>query len=192
MQKVVKISIYDDKEQEIIPLQEIKAFYRNNTWLSFNITTAVKEILSRNETFLKLVVSIKVFLSYLDDNLVKFKLSLLPIKEDLEHDYPVLLLTYTSTKNFISQEEVLKKRKRKRRDILEDDYLWDERGNIRKAKRAKNTCRRKSLYVDFAEIQYDSWIVQPSGYEVCTYFNILLRQFSLISLIFAAGLSMSW
>lgn len=168
MQKVVKISIYDDKEQEIIPLQEIKAFYRNNTWLSFNITTAVKEILSRNETFLKLVVSIKAFLSYLDDNLVKFKLSLLPIKEDLEHDYPVLLLTYTSTKNFISQEEVLKKRKRKRRDILEDDYLWDERGNIRKAKRVKNTCRRKSLYVDFAEIQYDSWIVQPSGYEVRT------------------------
>ncbi|KAI4456046.1 tgf-beta family [Holotrichia oblita] len=165
LQKVVKISIYDDKEQEIIPLQEINAFYRNNTWLSFNITNAVKEILSRNEKFLKLVISIKTFLSYLDDRMVKFKLSLLPINEDFEHDYPVLLLTYSSAKNVIGQEEILKKRKRRKRDILEDDYLWDEKGNTKKTKRVKNICKRKSLYVDFAEIRYDSWIVQPRGYE---------------------------
>ncbi|KRT81395.1 hypothetical protein AMK59_5153 [Oryctes borbonicus] len=52
LQKVVKVSVYDDKEQQIIPLQEISAFYSNNTWLSFNLTNPVKEILYRKETFL--------------------------------------------------------------------------------------------------------------------------------------------
>jgi len=30
----------------------------------------------------------------------------------------------------------------------------------------KNLCRRKPLYVDFSEIEYDSWILAPTGYEV--------------------------
>jgi hypothetical protein len=30
----------------------------------------------------------------------------------------------------------------------------------------RNTCHRKPLYVDFAEIEYDTWIVAPTGYEV--------------------------
>lgn len=34
------------------------------------------------------------------------------------------------------------------------------------SKTNKNLCRRKPLYVDFAEIQYDSWVLAPTGYEV--------------------------
>ncbi|GJQ88443.1 hypothetical protein Trydic_g15440, partial [Trypoxylus dichotomus] len=165
LQKVVKISVYDDEDQEIIPLQEINASYNNNTWLSFNLTNPVKEILSRKEKFLKLVISIKTFLAYFEDETVKFKLSLLPVEEDIEHDYPVLLLTYSSNKNTTVEEELLKRRKRRRKRYIDDDYLWDDKGTLRRIKRSKNTCRRKSLYVDFADIQYDTWIVQPSGYE---------------------------
>ncbi|KAG8237725.1 hypothetical protein J437_LFUL017027 [Ladona fulva] len=38
--------------------------------------------------------------------------------------------------------------------------------NLMKRKVPKNLCRRHSLYIDFAEINYDSWIVAPNGYEV--------------------------
>ncbi|KAF4513819.1 UNVERIFIED_CONTAM: hypothetical protein B566_EDAN015882 [Ephemera danica] len=40
----------------------------------------------------------------------------------------------------------------------------------RNKKPHRNLCRRKPLYVDFAEIEYDTWIVAPAGYEAyqCT------------------------
>ncbi|XP_046407313.1 protein decapentaplegic-like [Ischnura elegans] len=34
-----------------------------------------------------------------------------------------------------------------------------------KKKPPRNSCRRQPLYVDFAEINYDTWIVAPDGYE---------------------------
>lgn len=33
-------------------------------------------------------------------------------------------------------------------------------------RRIRNTCRRRPLYVNFADINYDTWIIAPSGYEV--------------------------
>ena len=35
-------------------------------------------------------------------------------------------------------------------------------------KRHRNPCRRRPLFVNFSEINYDTWIIAPRGYEVRT------------------------
>lgn len=240
------MSIYDDTVKHLLDFQEIQIHHFNNSWISFDVTAPVNDILQMNSKtkYLKIVVMISAFLPKISDNL---KLSLMPIEEDYEHDYPVLLLTYSSTKedindkvkevtafknkrrkrnaNYDYDEEInemwninnqyrknkfnnvteknntLKERinkllknnialneyktenNRKKRNI-EDDYeeetnrLWDDDNLVKKTvqlkrfKRLRNTCRRRPLYVDFAEIKYDSWIVQPSGYEVSRSYRV--------------------
>ncbi|XP_059476533.1 bone morphogenetic protein 10-like [Neocloeon triangulifer] len=41
----------------------------------------------------------------------------------------------------------------------------DPKSSTYTRKPLKNLCRLKSLYVDFSEIQYDSWVLAPAGYE---------------------------
>ncbi|OAD56740.1 Bone morphogenetic protein 10 [Eufriesea mexicana] len=65
-------------------------------------------------------------------------------------DGPILLLSYTKVR-----------KKRPRRSIQEEDT--EETDGPRR--RRKNSCRRRSLYVDFALIAYDEWVVAPPGYE---------------------------
>lgn len=109
--------------------------------------------------------------------------------DDIEHNYPILLLSYiTNNNNYYynnnrSNNDVLKTiqtlnsyNKRIKRNIVEDDYeeetnkVWDGEQTmkiqLKKLKRLRNTCRRKPLYINFADIDYDVWIVQPTGYEV--------------------------
>lgn len=69
---------------------------------------------------------------------------------------PILLLSY------------MKYKKRKSRSINDDDIddspsvtSWTNDARRRK----KNPCRKKPLYVDFASINYDEWIVAPPGYD---------------------------
>lgn len=46
----------------------------------------------------------------------------------------------------------------------------DDVGRARsKKKRHRNPCRRRPLYVNFDEINYDTWIIAPRGYEVRIY-----------------------
>nr|XP_034178387.1 bone morphogenetic protein 4-like [Osmia lignaria] len=65
-------------------------------------------------------------------------------------DGPVLLLSYSKVK-----------RRRLRRSIQEEE-AEDDDGPRR---RRRNSCKRRSLYVDFALIAYDEWVVAPPGYE---------------------------
>ncbi|KAK1117199.1 hypothetical protein K0M31_016896 [Melipona bicolor] len=65
-------------------------------------------------------------------------------------DGPILLMSYTKMR-----------KKRLRRSIEEEET--DESDGPRR--RRKNSCRRRSLYVDFALIAYDEWVVAPPGYE---------------------------
>lgn len=65
-------------------------------------------------------------------------------------DGPILLLSYSKVK-----------KKRPRRSIQEEES--EEADGPRR--RRKNSCRRRSLYVDFAQIAYDEWVVAPPGYE---------------------------
>ncbi|CAL1272141.1 unnamed protein product [Larinioides sclopetarius] len=54
----------------------------------------------------------------------------------------------------------------------QSNYIVEELGRIRKGKlkRKKNPCRRKPLHVNFADINYDQWIIAPPSYEAfeCT------------------------
>lgn len=174
MERVLKLSLYDDSSKNFHRLSDFHLFHKNNTWLKFNLTVPVQELLAKTskKKLLKLVISVRLFFP-VDFKPNLFKLSLLPSTEDLEHDYPILLLSYMSLKKKMGSA------KRTKRNV-EDDYeedtnkLWDNdlqnKAQSKKTKRLRNTCKRKHLYVDFAEIHYDTWIVQPSGYEVIEVF----------------------
>lgn len=153
-------------------------FYSNNTWLTFNLTIPVANLVTKDPRVhrtLKIVISIASFTSMYKYESKQFKLSLLPIRDDIEHDYPVLLLSYSlnNAENKNKSETIFEKRRKRN---VEDDYeeetnnVWDDenvkKSHLKKMKRIKNTCRRKPMYVDFEEIKYDEWIVQPKGYEV--------------------------
>lgn len=129
---------------------------------------------------LKLVITMKSFIPYIDGKIGIFKLSLMPVVDNFEHDYPILLLFYVTAKTDKtmkkSNELIVGGNLTRKRRYIDEDYeeatnkLWDDDGvskaSVRRMKKMRNTCKRKPLYIDFAEIQYDSWIVQPSGYEV--------------------------
>lgn len=178
LERIVQLSVYDDRSQSLIHLQKYEMFYSNNTWLTFNLTMPVADIISKDHGIaktLKIVISIASFTPKYKYESKQFKLSLLPIRDDIEHDYPVLLLSYSLTNAGNKKRTEIVSEKRRKRSV-EDDYeeetnnLWDDdnikKSQLKKMRRIKNTCRRKPLYVDFEEIKYDAWIVQPKGYEV--------------------------
>lgn len=147
----------------------------NNTWISFDVTEPVGEVLKSNKKVFSIVITITSFFPDIKDNL---QLSLMPEEENIEHDYPVLLLSYSSVskENHDTLEVNSSSGKRMKRNI-EDDYeeetnkIWDDefsnkKALLKKVKKLRNTCKKKPLYVDFSEISYDTWIVQPKGYEV--------------------------
>ncbi|XP_074032014.1 bone morphogenetic protein 10 [Leptinotarsa decemlineata] len=179
VRRILKISIYDDTIKRFLDFQEIQLHHLNNSWVSFDVTAPVNNLLhtTSKSKILKISITISSFLSRVGGS---FKLSLMPPKEDFEHDYPILLLSYSSDKEKADKVEdnkqnVRLEHKRKKRS-LEDDYeeetnrIWDDDASnrkiqMRKMKKLRNSCKRKPLYIDFAEIKYDMWIVQPSGYE---------------------------
>ena len=72
----------------------------------------------------------------------------------------------------------------------ESNNVWDDdRAPMRRSRKQRNTCRRKPLYVDFAEIHYDTWIVAPDGYEVLLYIRArgLLEKYPALLLREPAG-----
>ncbi|XP_022900141.1 bone morphogenetic protein 10-like [Onthophagus taurus] len=138
---LIIISSYDELKRDLIPIETKNIVHINNTWLTFNITNQVKKIINKNLIYLKLVISVRG----------KLKLSLLPLEEgNHEHDYPILLLTYTSKKNIVLNKNRIK------RNIAAGEIL---------EKKYKNSCKKRSLYVNFSDIYYDTWIIQPRGYE---------------------------
>ncbi|XP_071442662.1 protein decapentaplegic-like [Hetaerina americana] len=65
--------------------------------------------------------------------------------------------------------------KRSAKDVYEEEtnMIWNGMAELPRVKEMpgikkkppRNSCRRQPLYVDFAEINYDTWIVAPNGYE---------------------------
>ncbi|XP_068128473.1 bone morphogenetic protein 10 [Hyperolius riggenbachi] len=57
---------------------------------------------------------------------------------------------------------------------MRSNIIYDASSRIRRNAKG-NTCRKTSLYIDFKEIGWDSWIIAPAGYEayecrgVCSY-----------------------
>ncbi|XP_008560359.1 growth/differentiation factor 2-like [Microplitis demolitor] len=71
----------------------------------------------------------------------------------IQNDSPILVLSYTKPKS----------RKRRSVDEETDDtpsVIWTDN-----RRRRRNPCRKRPLYVDFAAINYDEWIVAPPGYD---------------------------
>lgn len=166
----MKISTFNLTSNSFDSTHEIHIYHTNNTWMTFNLTNTVKSILlsSTNVRTLKLIISIRAFVSEVHVSSGQLKLSLLPLSDEFEHDYPVLLLSYASKRSKKATSRV----KRNVEDEYEEEtnMLFDDefqsKLQLKKYKRMRNTCRRKPLYVDFSEIRYDEWIVQPRGYEV--------------------------
>ncbi|XP_020285731.1 protein decapentaplegic-like [Pseudomyrmex gracilis] len=67
-------------------------------------------------------------------------------------DSPILLLNYSKTR----------RRRRRSADDQDDHERWEDTPSRR---RRRNSCRRRPMYVDFALIAYDNWVVAPPGYE---------------------------
>lgn len=161
--------------KKLINFQEIPIQIVNNTWVSFDVTEPVEDVLRTNKTKFSLVITITTFYPEIKDNL---KLSLMPEEENFEHEYPILLLSYSSLSDGSHDrlKESSSKKQRIKRNIEEDyeeetNKIWDDEFSSKKTitkkfKKVRNTCKKRPLYVNFAEISYDSWILQPKGYDV--------------------------
>ncbi|ERL88491.1 bone morphogenetic protein 10 [Dendroctonus ponderosae] len=175
VKKFLKISLFNHHTQRYSHHSERQIHHLNDTWLTFNLTEEVGQLLqeSSEDTLLKVLITLSSVYHQEQNHL---KLSILPLMEgfDSDHDYPILILSYSiEEKSHPKQKKksgLLQARNRRSADI--EDYeeetntIWTgelPRQLLRKIKR--NNCRRRPLYVDFAEIKYDSWIVQPAGYD---------------------------
>lgn len=182
VERQLKVSIYDDATKTFYSLEEVRIYHLNNTWLSFNVTKPVVEVLRKSgrEKYLKIVISVSAFLPYYENPGGDFRLSLMPVRDDFDHDYPILLLSYSSSRRNSSGESGTRTKRSIEEDYEEEtNRVWDD-DNAKKTqvkKIRRNTCRRKPLYIDFTEINFDMWIVQPRGYEVRTW---VVKMFGLI------------
>lgn len=58
----------------------------------------------------------------------------------------------------------------------ETNRVW---GGSPRTRRTRGLCRRRPLYVEFSDINYDSWIVAPNGYQVFQLCNGYMTQIRL-------------
>ncbi|KAL0274715.1 UNVERIFIED_CONTAM: hypothetical protein PYX00_002779 [Menopon gallinae] len=119
-------------------------------WISLKVTSDAKEF---NGTSAKIAFLLLSVFRNVDKGL---KL--------LNFLQPVLLLSYRS--RHVSNSSI-SHASRHKRDLPEEyeeetNRIWDSDG---KRRRSRNTCRRRPLYIEFSEIDYDKWIVAPTGYE---------------------------
>ncbi|XP_044739971.1 bone morphogenetic protein 10-like [Chrysoperla carnea] len=204
IERLIHVSFYDSIEENIIHLDKKHIYHTNNTWISFNLTEAIRHILITNYNNttatqqLRIVITIESIAANINNN-EAFNLSLLPSADKYhydEHDYPLLVLSYaskahhhTDTSTNADQQkrgyQYQRQRDKRETDFIEDEYeeetnhLWnDQQSNngggggggmkpaqFKRMRRLRNTCKRQSLYINFADINYDSWIIQPTGYE---------------------------
>ncbi|KAK2589068.1 hypothetical protein KPH14_001903 [Odynerus spinipes] len=134
---IFRVRSMDETESMKQVRERIPRSRRDDAWRAFNVTAAVA---TRNGNLVRLCVHGRV--AYRP-----------------RADGPILLLKYRKPK----------KRKRYRRstsslgqDDREENTRWEDDGTRR---RRRNSCRRRPLYVDFALIAYDEWVVAPPGYE---------------------------
>ncbi|KAL0115859.1 hypothetical protein PUN28_011024 [Cardiocondyla obscurior] len=69
-------------------------------------------------------------------------------------DSPILLLNYSKVRYV--------RRQRRSTEEQEDQDRWEDELPRRKR---RNNCHRRPMYVDFALIAYDEWVIAPPGYQ---------------------------
>lgn len=159
--------MYDQETREYASRKEFEIHHFNDTWLSFNLTCEVGEILKKNFIDQPLKIMITVFSTLQQPQNLRLSISPMLGGVEHDHDYPILILSYS-----VEEDHQVNKHQRKRRNVEEDyeeetNVIWSGDLGKKSGKRIKkNSCRRRPLYVDFTEIRFDLWIVQPRGYEV--------------------------
>ncbi|XP_012277620.1 bone morphogenetic protein 2-like [Orussus abietinus] len=128
-------TIFRVSSMDEVAKKRVQRSRRDDHWRAFDVTWAVA---TRNGDLVRLLVLGKVRARRQDG------------------EGPILLLGYS------------KPGKRAPRSVPEEDQeevgvvSWEEEHGRR---RRRNACRRRPLYVDFAMIAYDDWVVAPPGYE---------------------------
>ncbi|XP_032666480.1 bone morphogenetic protein 2-like [Odontomachus brunneus] len=120
---------------------EILESRKDDAWRAFNVTSAVTRRSSDTVQFY--VYGRFTYRPYIDG--------------------PILLLNYSKTGQAHRQRRSVRVEKRDQEDERRP------KGSLPRRRR-RDSCRRHPLYVDFALIAYDRWVVAPSGYEAyqCT------------------------
>lgn len=171
---------------EATPTTLSHVYIKNNSWFTINITNSFNTWTKLNKN--KLHIYIHVLNPYTTvGNSGKLELT-----NHGESTEPMLLLMYDLTEppespvprshHNVSKRSVqeLEDYEEESNNVWDDDAtktapsLADSAGLMVPSKLAsgtkkkphRNMCHRKPLYIDFAEIEYDTWIVAPTGYEV--------------------------
>ncbi|XP_069705403.1 dorsalin-1-like [Periplaneta americana] len=171
VERLVHVYLLDEKSS-MLELDVQHVFHQQgDRWLSFNVTTAMRR--AKPRTLLRILVSIRTTTLRNQQDLA---LVVHPHGgRQFQDVQPLLLLSYSA---YMASSPGGKRGKRDAEDYEEEsNNVWDDdrapagiAAQARRARRQRNTCRRRPLYVDFSEIHYDTWIVAPSGYEAfqCT------------------------
>lgn len=114
---------------------EILKSRKDDAWRAFDVTSAVA---TRKGNVVKLYVHGRLIYRPYGDS-------------------PILLLNYSNIKKIQRH-----RRAAREQEDQEDTEHWET--DIPR-KRRRNACRRRPMYVDFALIAYDEWIIAPPGYE---------------------------
>ena len=90
------------------------------------------------------------------------------IDDDNDKALQPILVTYADDKRAADEPQTTTRQRRKRAAANLHHLRRGSRGSTRKTTRPavkSSWCRRRSLYVDFVEIEWNDWIIAPQGYE---------------------------
>ncbi|CAH0564047.1 unnamed protein product [Brassicogethes aeneus] len=152
------LSIYNDTMGDFLHYQEVDINHCNNTWINFDLTKPLVEIVDRSKVF-RVLIKVSTYVPHVGKH---FRLSIQPLKGKLDHEYPVLMLYYTSRDKY-GKNTIRTKRSMDYDYEEETNNVWED-VKVKRTKR-RNSCRRRPLYINFADLDYHLWIIQPSGYE---------------------------
>ncbi|XP_074837843.1 bone morphogenetic protein 10 [Carettochelys insculpta] len=185
-------SVREGDERKIVALASQQIYGTNSEWETFDITDAMRRWHRSESTIHRLEVQIES-----REGEEPKKEGKLDIDINLEAKHVPLLIVFSDDRSNDKKEE-----KEELDEMIDHEQLLDlenlglnnfpdgpgeeallqMRSNIiydstaRIRRNAKgNYCKRTSLYIDFKEIGWDSWIIAPTGYEayecrgVCSY-----------------------
>lgn len=161
---------------EATPTTLSHVYLKSNSWFTINITNSFNTWSKLN--IKKLYIYIHILNPYttvggsgvlqlIGQGTASEPMLLLMYDLDAPPEPPVPVTEHNVTRRSVQEMEDYEG---ETNNIWDDDSERQVAGRIANLSNRKrphrNTCHRKPLYVDFAKISYDTWIVAPAGYEV--------------------------
>ncbi|XP_024113555.1 bone morphogenetic protein 10-like [Oryzias melastigma] len=171
-----------DKE-EVVGMEDLEELVtkhihvKDNSWVSFDLTHAVTLWRKSGRAAHALEVHVARLGSQEDRSLVE-----IDIDRNLKGQHNTVLIVFSDDqsrehKQLIKHENDLKANvgqsqhpfqghayDKQSVTELQSDHIYDTPPRIRRSAKSQS-CRRTPLFVDFKDIGWDSWIIQPLGYE---------------------------